>query len=278
MVQNITKKDLSKDQLYLLDMVKAIQTGHCEPELAVKDPGPISHSRWLTCANRVLRLYISQTSPSRELKTLVDYIMMTYAPVWFDIKQNHSVKYGPKHIFKVVETTRNFPDNIKNIIDPVIARNAYFCHPENMLLAMVTDERRHIRELGYRRVLKSKNQKMTTESVRTFKVPILNFNATDYVELIDWNTCILTPPPLMEKMTTEIISSLIRDENIPDFEFLKYPCHTQAVERCVKLVTEAAGKVCGHHNRDGYIRATLKSRAMMPIFETKQNFKANPIS
>lgn len=64
---NITKTDLSKDQQYLLDIVKAIQTGDCAPDLAVKDPGPLSHSRWLTCANRVLGLFISQTSPTNEL-------------------------------------------------------------------------------------------------------------------------------------------------------------------------------------------------------------------
>ncbi|GBM54787.1 hypothetical protein AVEN_39862-1 [Araneus ventricosus] len=33
---NINKTDLSKDQLYLLDSVRAIQTGQCAPDLAVK--------------------------------------------------------------------------------------------------------------------------------------------------------------------------------------------------------------------------------------------------
>ena len=54
--------------------------------------------------------------------------------------------------------------------------------------------------------------------------------------------------------------------------YTKYPCHTQAVERVIKLVTEAAAAVSGQERRDGYIRATLKSRIIMPVFETKKNF------
>ncbi|GBL73450.1 hypothetical protein AVEN_10872-1 [Araneus ventricosus] len=94
---NINKTDLSKDQQHLLDIVRAIQTGQCSPDLALRDPGPLSHSRWLTCANRVLRLCISQTRTTSELKMLVNYIMKTYTPVWFAIKRYSSVKYGPNH-------------------------------------------------------------------------------------------------------------------------------------------------------------------------------------
>ncbi|GBM45436.1 hypothetical protein AVEN_56278-1 [Araneus ventricosus] len=45
---NINKTDLGKDQQYHLDIVRAIQTGQCAPDLAIRDPGPLSHSRWLT--------------------------------------------------------------------------------------------------------------------------------------------------------------------------------------------------------------------------------------
>lgn len=272
-VIDITESNLSKDQQYLLDIVRAVNTGICNPDLAAKDPGPISHSRWLTCANRVLRLYVSQSSPTFELKTLANYIVKTYAPVWFDIKKNWTVKDGPKHILKVVKTTRYLPDNIKKIIDPVIQRNAFFCHPENMMLAMIMDKSPSIRELGYRRILKSRNEPSAEGYVRDFIMPSINFSANDYTELIDWSVCKLTPPPLLSRMPTEHIASLLKDKALPEFNYLKFPCHTQAVERCVKLVTESAEKVCGHENRDGYIRATLKSRQLMPTFNFKSQFK-----
>ena len=41
---------------------------------------------------------------------------------------------------------------------------------------------------------------------------------------------------------------------------MKLPYHTQAVEICIKVVTESSSKVCGCSKRDGFIRATLKSR------------------
>lgn len=276
-VIDITKSNLSKDQQYLLDIVRAVNTGICNPDLAAKDPGPISLSRWLTCANRVLRLYVSQPSPTIELQTLANYIVKTYAPVWFDIKKNWTVKDGPKHILKVVKTTRYLPESIKNIIDPVIQRNAFFCHPENIMLAMIMDKNPQIRELGYRRILKSRNEPLAEGFVRDFIIPSINFSANDYTELIDWSTCKLTPPPLLSKMSTEHIASLLKEKVLPEFNYLKFPCHTQAVERCVKLVTESAEKVCGQENRDGYIRATLKSRQLMPTFDFKSQFKGVPI-
>lgn len=269
---HVSKSDLSKDQKYLLDMVKAIRTGECSTDLAVKDPGPLRHSRWLTCANRVLRLYVSKSKPTKNLKMLVNYILNTYAPVWFNIKMNHSVKYGPKHVFDVIKTTRYLPKKIKAIIDPVIQRNAYFCHPENMLLAMIADERKEIRELGYKRILEAKNKKKGSKEVRTFIPPAINFDATDYVDVIQWNNCILSPPPILENLTTEDISFNMNRIDVPQFDYLNYPCHTQAVERCVKLVTESANKVCGKDNREGYIHATLLSRSSMPSFDCKANF------
>lgn len=49
-------------------------------------------------------------------------------------------------------------------------------------------------------------------------------------------------------------------------------CHTQAVERCVKLVTEASSLVCSSDARDGLIRSRIESRQKMPSFETKRQF------
>ena len=34
---------------------------------------------------------------------------------------------------------------MKAIVDPVIQRNSYFVHPENLLLSMMTDDRPDIR-------------------------------------------------------------------------------------------------------------------------------------
>ena len=56
-----------------------------------RSPGKLSHAKWLTVANRILRLYISKTSPSNNLLILVNYIAKAYIPMWFNIKNKTSI-------------------------------------------------------------------------------------------------------------------------------------------------------------------------------------------
>lgn len=56
-------------------------------------------------------------------------------------------------------------------------------------------------------------------------------------------------------------------------DIFKLQCHTQAVERMVKLVTEVSIKVADELRRDGYIRAVLQSRSEMPKFDKKSQFQ-----
>ena len=172
-----------------------------------------------------------------------------------------------------IQTSRYLSDELLQVVDPVIERNAFFAHPENVLLAMVVDEREHIRELGYRRILKARQTVPKKKTVRNFVPPKINFQASDYTEIINWNSCVLYPPPMLRDLSEDDIKSLINSDTKTIREIQKFPCHTQAVERCVKLVTEASNKVCGHEARDGYIRATLKSRSVMPHFSKKSDFK-----
>ena len=51
----------------------------------------------------------------------------------------------------------------------------------------------------------------------------------------------------------------------------KIPCHAQSCERCVKEVTIASLAVYGDERRDGYIRAKIASRSLVPINETKKD-------
>jgi len=60
---------LSSDQKYLYEIGIAVQNGHSRfpKQLLVRDPGQVCESRWLTKANRILRLYISTENPSEAL-------------------------------------------------------------------------------------------------------------------------------------------------------------------------------------------------------------------
>ncbi|CAG9791202.1 unnamed protein product [Diatraea saccharalis] len=264
-------ENLSTDQKYLYEITLAVVTGSCSDDLVNKSPGKMSHARWLTKANRILRLYISSPKPSTNLIILAQYIVKVYAPVWFQIKTHSSCKDGSRHLWKLIESSRFLSCALKSIIDPVIQRNAYFAHPENLLLAMLTDEEKHIRELAARRILKARNSPSMGKLPRTFEVPKLNFDAKCYIDLINWQETNFDPPILRNQTNDELIQ--IIDKNGDErMLFIRLPCHTQAVERSVKIVTEAAMSACDKKTRDGMIHAKLASRKVMPKFDSKRDF------
>ncbi|KAJ8962822.1 hypothetical protein NQ318_001222 [Aromia moschata] len=107
--------------------------------------------------------------------------------------------------------------------------------------------------------------------VRVFQIPNINLYASYYIDVID-PTVNVTEPSLLAHLSTEDLQCIVSEYLGDKYLFSRLPCHTQAIERTVKLVTEAAFKVCGPEKRDGFIRTTLQSRQRMPSFETKKDF------
>ena len=100
---------LNSDHQYLYQMGMSIQKGTSYLEncgIANKSPGELHHARWLTKANRILRLYISKRSPEY-LKGLVYCIIAFYIPGWFYIKQHSICIQGAKTFFKLISLPRN---------------------------------------------------------------------------------------------------------------------------------------------------------------------------
>ena len=79
----LTCSDLSTDQRYLYEICQSVINGSCSEELGRRNPGKIAHSRWLTTANRILRLYVSTVNPSPAFQLLTTFIVQAYVPVWF---------------------------------------------------------------------------------------------------------------------------------------------------------------------------------------------------
>jgi len=202
-----TAIDLSTDQKYLFNICVSIINGECSIDLARTNPGKQAHSRWLTTANRILRLYISTETPEENLITLTEFILKVYAPMWFHIKMKSFCSLGSKHVWQTIKFSRYLPKNYQKIIDPVIQRNAYFGAPENILLGMLVDDRMCIRELAIQKIFNSRLSKAT--GVRIFKVPLLNFDASDYTELVDWNKCEITEPPILSMIENEVLNRVI---------------------------------------------------------------------
>jgi hypothetical protein len=265
-------KDLSADQRYLYEITSAVIRGECHSDLANRSPGKMSHARWLTKANRILRLYVSTKKPGEKLTHLATYVVKVYAPVWFEIKRHPTCKDGARHFWRLIFWSRYLPLELKNVIDPVLKRNAFFAHPENLLLSMLSDDQKHVRELAGRRILKARAVPYSGQ-LRLFEVPEINMNATSYIELIDWQQR-YSPPPILSNVSSETILSLVESGGDDDVLFLRLPCHTQAVERAVKTVTEASLQLCNKNSRESLIKTKIESRKRMPKFDSKQDFKA----
>ena len=95
--------------------------------VASRSPGALNNERWLTRANRILRLYTSKTNPSQTLKDTTYMILNVYAPSWFNIKMHSSISNGASNYLFLYKRT-------KEIIFPLLQRNAYWAHHENIML------------------------------------------------------------------------------------------------------------------------------------------------
>ncbi len=63
--------DLSTDQQHLYEICVAVPTGVCTENLSRRDPDTLSHSRWLTAANRILCSYL--TEHCRSISAAADF-------------------------------------------------------------------------------------------------------------------------------------------------------------------------------------------------------------
>ncbi|GBN37684.1 hypothetical protein AVEN_177806-1 [Araneus ventricosus] len=85
-------KKLSTDQQYLYRICHDMKDGSCSSSVTGNSPGKLSHARLL----RFLRLYIETPCPSQNIIILAKYVMLVYAPMWFEIKMKSNCQYGAR--------------------------------------------------------------------------------------------------------------------------------------------------------------------------------------
>jgi len=194
--------ELSQDQKYLYDLCRAVIGGNLSKELECKKPGPMSHSRWLTTASRILRTYVCTPDPSWQLEILCKYIVRVYAPVWFNIKASPYFWNGAAHFWKLVFFSRFLPTDCLEVVDNVLRRNAFYAHPKNLLISMLCNVDETVRKFGYQELLKCQKPSPFSAAVhiRKFKVPSINLDAQNIHELIDWQDVHFNTPPVLLNM------------------------------------------------------------------------------
>ena len=106
-----------------------------------------------------------------------------------------------------------------------------------------------------------------------FTIPKLNFEESDYYELVNWLDFPRLEPQITCKLKENNLDEAITSGNMPDLE--KYHCHTQAIERHIQVLIDASKAVCGKEFRDGYTRAKFESRKKMLKYTKKVNENYN---
>lgn len=195
----------------------------------------------------------------------MEFIVVHYVPMWFTIKMNSACQSGAKNLHRAVELLRELPEDLQQAVQPVLARNAYWAHPEQVLLAMAADSDRDTRERAVSLIRSARQQE--THQIRPFQLPKLQFDAVSFPELIDWERETVTEPPLMRDLQDEELERLKEAPLIVP----AYPVHTQAVERAVRTVSSACTTVRGEEARHGLITAQRKHRRILPVFNSKQD-------
>ena len=71
--------------------------------------------------------------------------------------------------------------------------------------------------------------------------------------------------------TCSLTTAELRELSKAPMQVPAWSSHTQAVERCIKLVTAAADTVFGHEQREGYIKAQQLSRKLMRRNNSKKD-------
>lgn len=142
-------------------------TGRFDHKIQTISPGPISPARWLTTAIRILLLYLTTEDPwsIKHLGLMTNFIIKSYAPSYFEIKKEPLCQNGSKHFFNLVKRTRYLDGAAKTIIDDVLRRNSFWGHPENVLIAMLSDPQHRDQAIDHiSRVRKTIAQFRSTES------------------------------------------------------------------------------------------------------------------
>ena len=265
-------EDLSSDQNYGYRMVNAIKLGKVPLDLQNMDIGPVYHARWLTTANRFLKLWVSKHGfkgkDLTNLKMIVEFIIGVYYPMWFEAKVKNNFIEGPRHILKQLELVRLQRKSIQDIVMPYVISSAWYSHSEAVLLTLLCSNDEEERRFGVKKLLKLRGDKeMGDTRVRPrIHAPYFNKNATKLTDLISWDenvyepifTCSLTPDNIREILDRPLVVPYL-------------PVHGQSMERLVKQVTVACESVFGFEARDGFLRAREANRIMMPKNNTKDN-------
>ena len=188
-------KGLSHDQKLMYQLSMIVSSGEVDMKVVTAIIGVAMHARWNTLTSRILRWYISLTRPSAALKKIVSFIQNVYVPGWFLIKCNPHCQDGAINFFGLIQLVKEQPLPIQNIALPVLQWNGYWGHVENVLIAMLADNRPIIRQRAVSYIQSARKNYDADQNPRQFTVPELNFKSNFYFDMVSLDEDPKTEPP-----------------------------------------------------------------------------------
>lgn len=94
---------------------------------------------------------------------------------------------------------------------------------------MLFDDNVKIRCQAFNQIIKIREE--DNGKNRIFKTVNVNLKAKNYIDLVDFNQLNLTEPPLTKNLSIDDLKKIVNDKEV----MFELPCHTQAVERTVKV-------------------------------------------
>ena len=150
---------------------------------------------------------------------------------------------GSIHLFNLVKYSREVLEgtDLKTVQNSILNNN-WFAHCECILIAMLADEDQSKRELAVKHIRRAReNYRPVIREVNKPKRGEMNFNASQYCDMIDLDATEVTESPCTFQLSDEELESIVAGQT--KFRLPKVYCHTQSCERAVSQTTLASQKV-----------------------------------
>ncbi|KAJ8414214.1 hypothetical protein AAFF_G00050840 [Aldrovandia affinis] len=166
------------------------------------------------------------------------------------MKAKHSWIEGPRHILFQLDCLKSQRKEVLDLVMPTVRRYVWHAQSEAILQTLLCSEDQKERIEGVERILAIRGEgdpatQLGASSVRTRRTPDTNCDASSIGDLISWSEGVSEPPLTCFLSTLEVKNFI----NTP-MDMLNWPCHTQSIERVVKMVTEAFAKYFSQEKRD----------------------------
>ena len=141
----------------------------------------------------------------------------------------------PRHVLFQLKQLK-YQEEVIAILKTV-KRSAWFAFSECIIQTLLCSNNEEERKLGVQKVLEisgkgDDNTQFGNNSVRCRKIPSINIDADNLMDLIEWKDSVYEPLLTTFLTTHEVKEILYKPMVVPD-----WPCHSQSIERCVKQVS-----------------------------------------